>query len=61
MPTNPKTIKKFIDYSGGFVGGSAVSLAFLRDQINKAVGNVTQLKNFGTTVNIKRALDKGSP
>lgn len=61
MPTTPKIIKVVITGSGGFVGGSAISLAFLRDQINKAAGNVIPLKNFGTAADIKRALDKGSP
>ena len=46
MPTTPKTIKTVIAGSGGFVDGSAVSLASLRDQINRANGNVISLKIF---------------
>ena len=61
MPTTPKIIKAVIAGSDGFVDGSAVSLAFLRDQINKVAENVIPLKNFGTAADIKRALDEGSP
>ncbi len=61
MPTTPKIIKAVIAGSGGFVGSSAVSLAFLRDQINKAGENIIPLKNFGTAADVKRALYEGSP
>ena len=54
MPTTPKIIKAVIAGSGGFVGGSAVRLAFLRDQVNKVTGNVIPLKNFRTAADIKK-------
>lgn len=61
MPTIPKTIKTVIAGSGGFVDGSAVSLVSLRDQINRANGNVISLKIFRIVAGVNRALDEISP